>query len=288
MYEMKRYKDGRYEIYELIDTVSKAWVKAAPERGGIIIGYGVENKELLYLNDETFQDEKANVRGGIPILFPIAGQLENGQYEWEGISYTMKNHGFARNMPWEVIDAGASNDGAFLTIRLESNEETKKSYPFDFEVVYTYHLQDGKLSIEQTYSNESDVEMPLYPGFHPYFKTAEKNLAYRTDAKSFLDYNDGQVKSLQDGLSLNGKKESLALLDAEAKDIEFPLPEVSRSVLMEYGDEFRYVVLWTEAGKEFVCVEPWFALTGEFNRKKELTFIEPKGTLKTFLSMSVK
>ena len=79
-------------------------MKAAPERGGIIIGYGVEGTELLYLNNETFQDEEANVRGGIPILFPISGQLENGEYEWEGISYTMKNHGFARNMPWEVIE----------------------------------------------------------------------------------------------------------------------------------------------------------------------------------------
>ena len=288
MYEIKRYKDGHYDIYELIDPSSKAWVKAAPERGGIIIGYGVENTELLYLNNETFQDEQANVRGGIPVLFPIAGQLENGQYEWEGTSYTMKNHGFARNMPWEVVESGASDDEAFLTIRLKSNEETKKSYPFDFEVVYTYRLQNGMLSIEQEYRNESDVEMPVYPGFHPYFKTAEKNLAYCTDAKSFLDYNDGQVKPIEDGLNLNGKKESLALLDAAEKRIEFPIPEFSKSVLMEYGEEFRYVVLWTEAGKEFVCVEPWFALTGEFNRKEELAFIKPKESLKTSLSISVK
>ena len=48
--------------------------------------------------------------------------------------------------------------------------------------------------------------MPIYPGFHPYFKTTEKDLAYRTDAKSFLDYNDGKVKSLQEGLNLNGKR----------------------------------------------------------------------------------
>ena len=176
MYEIRRYKDGQYEVYELVDSRAKAWVKAAPERGGIIIGYGVEGTELLFLNNETFQDEQANVRGGIPILFPISGQLENGQYEWEGISYTMKNHGFARNMPWEVIETGATNDGAFMTIRLKSNEETKKSYPFDFEVIYTYRLKDGKLSIEQEYRNESDVEMPIYPGFHPYFKTSEKDL----------------------------------------------------------------------------------------------------------------
>ena len=288
MYEIKQYKDGQYDVYELIDRRAEAWVKAAPERGGIIIGYGVEGTELLFLNNETFQDEEANVRGGIPILFPISGQLENGQYEWEGVSYTMKNHGFARIMPWEVIETGATNDGAFMTIRLKSNEETKKSYPFDFEVIYTYRLRDGKLSIEQEYRNESDVEMPIYPGFHPYFKTADKDLAYRTDAKSFLDYNDGKVKSLREGLNLNGKKESLVLLDAEENSIEFPLPELSKSVLLEYGAEFRYVVLWTEEGKEFVCVEPWFAKTGQFNLKDELTFIQPGECLKTFLTLSAK
>ena len=288
MYEIKQYKEGHFDIYELIDTRYQAWVKAAPERGGIIIGYGVDQTELLYLNNETFQDQAANVRGGIPILFPISGQLENGQYEWEGISYTMKNHGFARNMPWEVIETGATNDEAFITIRLKSDEETKESYPFDFELIYTYRLQNGKLSIEQEYWNHSDVEMPVYPGFHPYFKTAEKNLAYSTDAKSFLDYNGGQVKLIQDGMNLEGKKESFTLLDAEAKRIGFPLPEASKSILMEYGDEFRYVVLWTEAGKEFVCVEPWFAKTGELNRKEELTFIQPKESLKTFLSIAAK
>lgn len=288
MYQIKQYLDGQYQVYELIDSQSKAWVKAAPERGGIIIGYGTEGTELLYLNNETFQDEKANVRGGIPILFPISGQLEGGKYEWAGTVYKMKNHGFARNMPWEVMETGATNDEAFMTIRLKSNEETKESYPFDFEVIYTYRLQEGKLSIEQEYKNESDVEMPIYPGFHPYFKTAEKNLSYHTDAKTFLDYNDVQVKPVESGLSLEGKKESLALLDAAANRIDFPLPEVSKSVTLEYGEEFRYVVLWTEAGKEFVCVEPWFAQTDEFNRKDELTYIQPKETLKTVLTISAK
>lgn len=288
MYELKQYQDGRFQVYELIDSQSKAWVKAAPERGGIIIGYGIDGTELLYLNNETFQEEKMNVRGGIPILFPISGQLKSGQYEWNGTVHEMKNHGFARNMPWEVIEAGATNDQAFITIRLKSNEETRKSYPFDFEAIYTYCLQEGKLFIEQEYKNKSDVDMPLYPGFHPYFKTAEKNLAYDTDAKTFLDYNDGQVKPVESGLSLEGKKESLVLLDAGTKRIEFPLLEISKSVTLEYGDEFRYVVLWTEVGKEFICVEPWFAQTDEFNRKNELTYIQPRESLKTTLTISAK
>ncbi len=54
MYQIKQYLDGQYQVYELIDSQSKAWVKAAPERGGIIIGYGTEGTELLYLNNETF------------------------------------------------------------------------------------------------------------------------------------------------------------------------------------------------------------------------------------------
>ena len=39
---------------------------------------------------------------------------------------------------------------------------------------------------------------------------------------------------------------------------------------MEYSEEFKYVYLWTEKGQDFICVEPWMAMTDELNRKEEL------------------
>ena len=48
---------------------------------------------------------------------------------------------------------------------------------------------------------------------------------------------------------------------------------------MEYSRHFRYVVIWTVPGAEFICVEPWMGLTGELNRGGDLMWIEPGDTL---------
>ncbi|MED1466879.1 aldose epimerase [Bacillus salipaludis] len=287
MYQIKKFKDKNYDIYELNDVEANSWLKVAPERGGMIIEFGVQGKELLFLNKETFYQSDANVRGGIPILFPISGQLENGEYEWEGKTYKMKNHGLARNYAWEVVDTRNNNE-ASITVSLKSNEEMKKSFPFEFEVNFTYVLKKHTLKIVQEYKNQSDMKMPMYPGFHPYFRTAHKNMTYETDAKTFLDYNDMKIKEVSQGLDLMVKRESLVLLDAIKKEISFELPEIKKKVQITYGDEFKYVYLWTESGQDFLCVEPWMAMTNELNRKEELVFVSPRESLITEMTISAE
>lgn len=283
MYQIRVYED-KYRIYELTDPANRSWVKVAPERGGIIIGFGVQGKELLYLDKETFYDETANIRGGVPILFPICGTLTDGAYEWNGETYRMKGHGLARNHPWEVIATDTTAEEASITLRLRSTEEMKASYPFDFEVRYRYVLKDNQLHIHQEYENRSSQEMPMYAGFHPYFLTAEKALAYETDATRYLDYNDGSIKAFTGKIDLQNMVESAMFLDARKPTISFELPESGKKIVLEYGEEFRYIVLWSVQGKEFVCVEPWMGQKDELNRKAELQYVQPGQTLKTYVS----
>jgi len=288
MYQLKVSKEKELSVYELYNETLGSWLRVAPDRGGIITSFGVENDEILFLNKETLYDPKKNIRGGIPILFPISGQLENGEYEWNGKVYKMKNHGVARNQPWEVIDTDLNETKATVTLRLVSNEDTMKEYPFQFEVIFSYTITKNELSIDQVYRNASDGSMPIYAGFHPYFKTSSKDLTYQTDTKSYLDYNTMEVNSFNHSLDLTNKKESLVLLDSMKKEISFELPELRKNVTMRYGDEFKYIVLWTEAEQEFICVEPWMAMTDELNRKEELVMVEPGKSLHTSLVISVK
>ena len=288
MYQLKVSKEKELSVYELYNETLGSWLRVAPDRGGIITSFGVENDEILFLNKETLYDPKKNIRGGIPILFPISGQLENGEYEWNGKVYKMKNHGVARNQPWEVIDTDLNETKATVTLRLVSNEDTMKEYPFQFEVIFSYTITKNELSIDQVYRNASDGSMPIYAGFHPYFKTSSKDLTYQTDTKSYLDYNTMEVNSFNHSLDLTNKKESLVLLDSMKKEISFELPELRKNVTMRYGDEFKYIVLWTEAEQEFICVEPWMAMTDELNRKEKLVMVEPGKSLHTSLVISVK
>lgn len=289
MYQLNILKENQFDVYELIDTEAGSWLKVVPERGGIIIGYGVGGEEILFLNKDTLINPEKNIRGGIPILFPISGQLDGGEYEWNGRRYKMKNHGVARNQPWEVVETKATETDAAIMLRLTSNLETKKEYPFEFELMFTYRLTNKMLMIEQQYRNQSAEAMPIYPGFHPYFKTSVKALTYQTDAKTYLDYNDMEVKEINgpDSLDLSDKKESFVLLDAADRKISFELPDRKKQITLTYGDEFKYVVLWTEKDQEFVCIEPWMALTNELNRNEELVMVGAGQTLATILNIAV-
>lgn len=284
MYSIQQRMDEGLKIYELRNGDS--YIKVVPERGGIITEFGIKDTEILFLNRETLLDRDANIRGGIPILFPISGQLQNGEYELNGITYKMKNHGFARNLPWEVLQTTTEGELS-ITLSLKSNEETRKSYPFDFEVIYKYILKENTLLIEQEYKNLSNENMPFYAGFHPYFKTSEKTLTIDSDAKTYMDYNDTQEKTFTGIIDLSDKKESLMLLDPVEPKVQFNLQEANKMILLEYGKEFKYIVCWTEHGKEFVCVEPWMAKTYEMNQKEELVYLKPNESLSTFFQIKV-
>lgn len=285
-YEITHNTD-RYTIIELLDRGTDSCVRICPERGGIVIGAKLHGRELLYLDKETFYDPEANIRGGIPVLFPICGQLRQGEYEWNGRTYKMRNHGVARNHPWTVTEESASETGAAVTLTLQSSPETLESFPFDFELRFTYRLSDGVLSIEQAYRNLSDEIMPMVAGFHPYFATADKNLPYDTDAKRYKDYNDGSIRAFEGTIDLSEMKESAALLDSDRPEISFPLSEEA-AVRLTYSEPFRYVVLWSVEGKPFVCVEPWTALNEALNDKQGLLNVQPGETLPLVLNIALK
>ncbi|MBB6730038.1 aldose epimerase [Cohnella sp. CBP 2801] len=274
-----------YRIYELSDSETDSLVRICPERGGIVIGCKLRGEELLYLDHATFLDPNANIRGGIPILFPICGQLEGGRYEWDGQVYSMRNHGVARTSVWEVVRQ-SDEDEASITLVLRSNEETLSSYPFDFELQFTYRLKDGKLELDQTYANRSASPMPVQAGFHPYFATGEgKKLAYESDATEYLDYNDGKIKPFEGTIDLGGLKESVALLNARTPAVSFPLAGKG-TVRLDYSEAFRAVVFWSVEGKPFICVEPWTAPNEALNRKEGLISVKPGEPLQLQLSIS--
>lgn len=284
-YSVRSYTET-YQMYELTEPGTVSRVVVCPERGGIVIGCQLHGHELFYLDQSTFEHPTANIRGGNPILFPVCGQLINQTYEWDGQSYSMANHGVARTSVWEVV--GTSEDGeASVTIRLRSNEETLASYPFEFELLFTYALKDGKLHTRQQYRNLStDKAMPFYAGFHPYFALdGGKKLVYETDTTEYLDYNDMKVKPFEGEFDLEGLVESVTLLNAKKREIAFPVAEGVR-VRMTYDDIFKYVQLWSVNGKPFVCVEPWMAMTYELNRQEELVMLEAGDELSATLTIA--
>ena len=162
-----------------------------PERGALVARLRVAGQELLYLDEATVADRTKNVRGGIPVLFPIAGKLPNNRYSLGGATYELPQHGFARNRAWRVSESGS----AHVECALSSNAETLAVWPFDFSASVRVALEEqGSLTISLSVKNDSGARMPFHAGFHPYFfvpDALKHEASVETDATRGYDNRGG-------------------------------------------------------------------------------------------------
>ena len=258
MFAVREYQD-QYRYYLLEDRASGARVRITPARGGIVTSFALSGREFLYLDENTYYDANAKVQGGIPILFPICGRLEDDRYQWADKEYQMSAHGFARDMSWEVIGT-ETREKASIILGLQSDERTKAVYPFDFEIRFCYGLIGNQLSIMQEYTNHSERTMPFYAGLHPYFQVADKRqLVFEIDGTVMLDGEDMRIKPFRPDLDLTDAVKAKVILDQTANRVGLRDLVTGRRIVMEYSKEFKYPVLWSSPGKDFVCLELFMA-----------------------------
>jgi galactose mutarotase-like enzyme len=289
-YEVIRTEDP-LETYLLVDHEVKARVVVAPTRGGMVTRFIVKDTNVLYLDADTLRDPTKNVRGGIPVLFPIAGRLTDDKYQVDGATYTMKQHGFARNMPWAIVDQAADpggSGGARLGLALTPNPMTRAQYPFEFRLELTYVLHEGRLTVQMRVSNLGERVLPLAPGLHPYFQLADRNKrAARvvTDATQAWDNRTGAVVPLREPIDLSADVVDLHVLDHWPRTVRLTRPE-DRDLELSLGVPDRVLVVWTERGRDFVCVEPW---TARANALHDGTApkLPPGGTHETSFTIAV-
>lgn len=266
--------DKQYPTYILQDDASGNHIEVVPSRGGIVTSWVVSGKEQFYLDKERYSDPKLSIRGGNPVLFPICGNLPDNSYLYAGETYQLKQHGFGRESPWEVV----GNTEQSLTIALTANPETLLTYPFDFRVQFTYTVLGNSLLIEQEVSNRTDRSMPFSLGFHPYFAIANKD-SIRLDISAQNLWNN--VTKTDE--TYPGK-------------FDFSLPEVDsalyladhcRSVAMEsdqglltikFDQNYRVFVVWAVQGKNFICLEPWTGGRNAMNTGANLIHLSPQST----------
>ncbi|WP_103669148.1 aldose epimerase [Pseudanabaena sp. BC1403] len=265
----------QYNTYTLSDESAGSQIEVVPERGGIVTSWRINGQEVFYLDAERFTHPDLSVRGGNPILFPLCGNLPNDTYNVDGTDYKIKQHGFARELPWTATAQSAS-DGASVTVELSSNEQTKLVYPFDFHLAFTYTLRGNTLEVRQEYKNLSSTPMPFSSGFHPYFLCGDKSkievdipsVGYQDNRTKENFVFDGKFNFEQDEIdSVFGKlsSRSTSVIDNDRK----------LKIAIDYDDFYTYLVFWTVKGKDFYCLEPWSATRNSLNTKEYLTVLEP-------------
>jgi galactose mutarotase-like enzyme len=252
------------DTIELCDEASGSVVAISPARGAIVTRFRVGEREVLYLDESTLRDPTKNVRGGIPVLFPSPGRLAGDRFSRDGKSGAMKQHGFARDLAWDVVHVEAT-DAARAVLSLRSSTATLAAYPWDFRAVLAYSLRGARLRIDVTVENTGRDAMPFAFGLHPYFHVQDKGnkgdkgdkAGARIETRATRAF-DNVTKTVVpfSGFDLTAKEVDLHLLDHGSTESALTWANGARVAIRGSRELTRWVV-WTLAGKDFVCVEPW-------------------------------
>jgi galactose mutarotase-like enzyme len=280
-------KQNQYVTYCLKDEEADAYLEVVPARGGIITRWQICGEDILYLDRERFKDTNLSVRGGVPILFPICGNLPDNTYQYQGRNYSLKQHGFARDLPWQVSKQ-SSETAASLTLELNSNEATRQVYPFDFQLIFTYQLQGNSLRIHQKVINLSPEKMPFSIGFHPYFQVTDKTrLSFDIPSSQYLDQRTKTFHSYSSNFDFNLEEIDAAFPQITRHQSGFSDSYHQRQIVLSYDDLYTTIVFWTLKDKNYICLEPWSAPRNALNTGEHLTYLEPQSSREAIVEMRV-
>ncbi len=170
------------------------YIKFCPNRGGVITNWVADGKEILYFDETRFMDKTKSIRGGIPILFPICGNLNTSSSVFGNGYLQLPQHGFARDLQWQY---SFNENEKFLCLFLNASKKTKKYYPFDFELKIEVTLKINSLEFEITIHNKTDFAMPVNFGLHPYFNVSDfKNLEFVDNPLNCQDQKRNTISDL--------------------------------------------------------------------------------------------
>ncbi|NCS02354.1 MAG: aldose epimerase [Microcystis aeruginosa G13-07] len=278
---------NQYLTYCLKDEEADAYLEVVPARGGIITRWQICGEDILYLDRERFKEPNLSVRGGVPILFPICGNLPDNTYQHQGRNYSLKQHGFARDLPWQVSKQ-STETAASLTLELNSNPATRQVYPFDFQLIFTYQLQGNSLKIHQKVINLSPERMPFSIGFHPYFQVTDKTrLSFDIPSSQYLDQRSKTLHSYSGHFDFNLEEIDAAFPQITRHQSSFSDSYHQRQIILGYDDLYTTIVFWTLKDKNYICLEPWSAPRNALNTGEQLTYLEPQSSREAIVEMRV-
>jgi galactose mutarotase-like enzyme len=219
-----------------------------------------------------------------PVLFPIVGTLKNNSYLYEGQVYALNRHGFARDNVFNVKLQTESS----VTFSLSSNDDTRRVYPFDFELELIYTLENNTLQLDYVVTNKGDKPLPFSLGAHPAFALSGSFESYSlqfeideplesTQLKDDLLSDQTEVIPSQNGvLPLSYSIfENDALIFSSLKSRAITIMQGENKLLTVSYPNFPHLGIWTKDNAPFICIEPWQGYSDKPDTKGNL--IEKEG-----------
>lgn len=281
----------------MIVTISNTKISASINAlGAELIRLEKDSKNYIWTVDETYWNKTS------PILFPIVGRLKNDTYSIENKTYELPRHGFARNFEFQIINQTESS----VAFVLESNSETLKNYPFEFELRLEYELDENELKMKYSVENKSEATMPFSIGAHPAFaiensfsdyslkfNQTEEFISYELDNEQF-NAASKKIQSENGIIDLNYTLfEKDALVFKHLQSNELTLLKKNEPVFSVQFEGFPYLGIWTKPNAPFLCIEPWCGLAdnrnhnGNIFEKEGINFLQAKETFSRTIKIKI-
>ncbi|MCL1964301.1 MAG: aldose 1-epimerase family protein [Firmicutes bacterium] len=216
-----------------------------------------------------------------PILFPVAGVLKENAYRLEGKRYALSRHGFARERLFTVEQC----DDAGVTFLLAGPSAAHEGFPFEYTLRARYILSGNTLTARTVVENLDKKPLWYSAGSHEAYACPGgvgqceivfdqmESLAHSRLRDGLLTGEtvpvemDGRTLRLQDAHFAN---DTLVLASLKSRSVTLRSRPHPRRVRIDFPD-FDYLLLWTNIGAEFLCVEPWHNLSDRIDTDQELT-----------------
>ena len=240
------------------------------EEGAELRSIKCHGKEYLYQGDYTWKRRS-------PILFPWAGRLRNLEYTYDGVTYHMGQHGFARDMTFTVVEKEEDR----VKMMIESDDSTLTVYPREFKFFVEYKVEGNSLSSRMIVENTGKSEMTYGIGIHPGFIMED------SDALVYIDSGDEDAIILD----ANGKRvgeervEDKLPLSFFSNNTTLIVPSANKAVVKGKDREveiklthFKNLVVWRSGNDPYLCLEAWDNLPS--NEGEEENFNTRSNTVK--------
>ena len=269
-----------------------------------VSSHGAELTSIVRNGHEyLWQADPAYWKRHSPVLFPIVGSVWQGEYRVDGQVYPLSQHGFARDMDFELIHESADE----LRYRLTDTEETRKKYPFPFVLEIGYRLHGQCIDVLWQVTNPASTDLYFQIGAHPafYFPNYSpsdprrgffgfdrtEGLSYiRIAEKGCVDPDMHYPLELTDGLlpldTHTFDIDTFILEDGQVRKVT--LYDNDRHAILALHFDAPVLGLWSPPGKDapFVCIEPWYGrcdrahYAGEYKERDWVQHLAPGGVFR--------
>lgn len=219
-----------------------------------------------------------------PVLFPFVGAPKNKEYRYEGKTYSMGQHGFARDMEFRCryldsrhVAEGSTHGEHNIWFVLESDETTYEKYPFRFRLYIGYELRINEIKVCWHVENFDDKPMYFSIGAHPAFRCPIHGEADKTGYGLRFGGLKDEIHhhgNTPDGLAVMEDK----VLHLNDGKVVFTPEFFDECTYMIEGNQTRHVELFDTAGEAYVTVDfdtPLFAIWSPEKKNAPFVCIEP-------------